>query len=74
MRSRFDLLGHDGEDDVLVSSPHHHTQRVVFFDDGADVAGRRDRLPVDADDDVVFLQTSATRRQTGRLAMLVRFS
>lgn len=58
-RSRFDLLGNDGEHDVLVSAPHHHAQCVVLFDGGADVGGRRDSLAVDADDDVTFLQTSA---------------
>lgn len=58
-RSRFNLFGHDGEDDVLVSSSNHHAERVVFFDGVADVAGGRDSLAVDADDDVIFMQTSA---------------
>lgn len=73
MRSRLDLLGHDGEDDVLVSSPSHHAEGVVLFDGGADVAGRRDPLPVNADDDVAFLQTATVRRAVNMLAAFSMF-
>ena len=55
-RSRVDLLGDDGEDDVLVAAPHHRPQFIVPPDGGADVAGRGDPLAVDADDDVALLQ------------------
>lgn len=58
-RSRVDLLGDDGEDDVLVASPHHRPQRLVPLDGGADVAGRSDALAVDADDDVALLQAGS---------------
>lgn len=61
VRSGFDLLRHDGEDDVLVSSPSHHAERVVLFDGGADVAGRCDPLSINADDDVAFLQTTTVK-------------
>lgn len=58
MRSRLTLLGDDGEDDVLVASSHHRSQRLVPFYGGADVTGRGDSLAVDADDDVTLLQAS----------------
>lgn len=73
-RSRYNLFRHDGEDDILVSSPNHQAEGVVFFDGGADVTGWRDSLAVNADDDVVFLQTSATRWQMNVLAIFLRFS
>lgn len=57
MRSRLDLFGDDGEDDVLVASSHHRPQRLLPLYGGADVVGRGDPLAVDADDDVALLQT-----------------
>lgn len=38
-RSRVDLLGDDGQHDVLVTAPHHHPQILVSLDGGADVIG-----------------------------------
>jgi len=59
--SRVDLHGEDGEDGVLVAMAHHHPERGVPLDGGADVRRRGDPLAVDRDDDVVLLKASAAR-------------
>ena len=66
LRSRLDLLWDDGQDDVLVSSPHHRSQRLVPLDGGAHVTGRGDPLVVDADDDITLLQASAVIQKEER--------
>lgn len=53
-RSRLNLLGDDGEDDVLVAPPHHSPQRLVPLDGDAHVSGRSDRFAVNADDDITL--------------------
>lgn len=62
-RSRFNLLWDDGEDDVLVASPHHRPQRVVPLYGGANVTGRGDSLAIDADDDITLLQASSVAKK-----------
>lgn len=64
--SRVDFFGNHAEDDVLISSPHHQAELVVFLNGRADVAGRADRLPVDADDDVALLQAAAVKKRGKR--------
>lgn len=62
--SRVDLFGDDGDDDVLIPTPHHQPQAVVPLDGTADVTGRGDALPIDADDDITLLQApSGTRNE-----------
>lgn len=58
-RSRLDFLGDNGEDDVLVSPPHHSPQRLISLDGGTHVTGRGDWLAIDADDDITLLQAGA---------------
>lgn len=70
-RSRVDLLGDDGEDGILVASPHHHSKRVVPLYGSADVAGRGDSFAVDADDDITLLQAgSVTKKEKKRRVIL----
>ena len=67
-RSRVDLHGQYGEDGVLVAAAHHHPERGVLLDGGADVGRRGDPLSVDGDDDVVLFESSAgtgTQQTTG---------
>lgn len=61
--SGFHFLRNDGEDHVLVASPHHCPQDVARSDDLADVAGRGDLLAVDADDDVSVLESRSVARE-----------
>jgi len=61
--SSVDLLGNNVQDHVLVPPPHHRPQLAVALDGGAHVAGGRDPLPVDADDDVTLLEAGAGRKQ-----------
>lgn len=66
--SRLDLLRDDGEDDILVASPYHRSQRLISLYGGADVTGRGDSLAIDADDDVTLLQASSvTKKEERRL-------
>lgn len=62
--SGVDLHGNDGDDDVLVTTAHHHLQRGVLLDDGADVGCRGNPLAVDGDDDIMLLQTATKRGGT----------
>lgn len=61
--SWFHFLRNDGEDHVLVASPHHCPQDVARSDNLADVAGRGDLLAVDADDDVSVLESRSVARE-----------
>lgn len=62
-RSRVNVLGDDGEHDVLVPPPDHHSQRVVPLDRAADITGRGDSLAVDGDYDVTLLQATSVERR-----------
>lgn len=69
--SRVDLLWDDGQDDVLVSSPHHRPQRLVPLYGGADVTGRGDLLAIYADDDITLLQArSVAKKEERRLTKI----
>lgn len=67
--SWFHFLRNDGEDHVLVASPHHCPQDAARSDNLADVAGRGDLLAVDADDDVSVLESrSVTHEEETRIS------
>lgn len=73
-RSRLDLLRHDGEDDVLIASPYHRSQRLISLYGGADVTGRGDSLAIDADDDITLQQASSvTKKEEWRLTNITKY-
>lgn len=61
--SCFNFLRNDGEDHVLVASPHHCPQDVARSYNVADIAGRGDLLAVDADDDVSLLESRSVAQE-----------
>lgn len=67
-RSRVNVLGDDGEHDVLVPPPDHHSQRVVPLDRAADITGRGDSLAVDGDYDITLLQATSVEERGGNVA------
>lgn len=62
---RVDFLRNHGDHGVLVAPADDHVQGAFLLNDVADVTGGDHRLPVDADDDVIFLEPApATQRET----------
>ena len=61
---RVNFFGNHGDHNVFVAPADNHVQGAFLLNDVADVVGGDHRLSIDADDDIIFLETpTATQRE-----------
>ena len=61
---RVNFFGNHGDHNVFVAPADNHVQGAFLLNDVADVVGGDHRLSIDADDDIIFLETpTATQRK-----------